>query len=147
MSSVIALYHIIFATRGRYPALHDANRLDLHNVIAGIVAEKKSKMICINSVTDHVHLLVNLSPVISLSDFMSAVKAKSSSWLRQDSRTTMFSGWGTGYFACSVSPSRMQETITYIESQTEHHRIAAFDSEIKTFGKHLGLTFHPDDLR
>ena len=147
MSTVIAMYHIVFATRGRYPALHDVNRLDLHKIITSIVAEKKCKMACINSVTDHVHMLINLSPLISLSDLMMAVKAKSSAWLRQDSRTTMFKGWCKGYFACTISPSGVEKTIKYIESQTEHHRIAVFDSEIKTFGRHLGLTFHPDDLR
>lgn len=147
MSKVLALYHIVFATRGRYPALHDVNRLELHHVISSIVAEKDSRMVSINSVTDHVHMLIDLSPNISLSDFMSAVKAKSSMWLKQDSRTTMFTSWGSGYYACTVSPSMMQKTIKYIESQTEHHRIMFFDSEIKTMCKHLGLTFHPDDLR
>lgn len=147
MSKVLALYHIVFATLGRCPALHDVNRQDLHNVITSIVTEKKCRMVCINSVTDHLHMLIHLSPNISLSDFMAAVKAKSSAWLKQDSRTTMFTGWGTGYFACTVSPSMMQKTISYIESQTEHHRIAVFDSEIKTMCEHLGLTFHPDDLR
>ena len=146
MSKVLALYHIVFATSGRYPALHDVNRADLHQVITGIVTEKQCGMISINSTTDHLHMLINLSPNISLSDFMAAVKAKSSAWLRQDSRTTMFNGWCKGYFACTVSPSMMQKKIHYIENQTEHHRIVVFDSEIKTMGKHLGLTFHPDDL-
>ena len=147
MSKVLALYHIVFATSGRSPSLHDVNRLDLHRVISSIVEEKKCSLISINSVTDHLHMLVNLSPNISLSDFMSAVKAKSSGWLKQDSRTTMFIGWCTGYYACTVSPSMMQKTIHYIESQTEHHRLAYFDSEIQTMCRHLGLTFHPDDLR
>ena len=78
MSKVLALYHIVFATSGRNPSLHDVNRLDLHRVISSIVEEKKCSLISINSVTDHLHMLVNLSPNISLSDFMSAVKAKSS---------------------------------------------------------------------
>lgn len=146
MSKVLALYHVVFATNGRAPALHDANRPDLHNVIANIVSEKNCRMISINSVTDHLHMLIHLSPKISLSDFMAAVKAKSSAWLKQDSRTTMFTSWCKGYYACTVSPSMMKKTIDYIGSQTEHHRIAFFDSEIKTMGKHFGFTYHPDDL-
>lgn len=147
MSKVLALYHIVFATSGRCPALHDVNRLDLHRVICSIVEEKKCRMFCINSVTDHLHMLIHLSPNISLSNLMAAVKANSSTWMKQDARTTMFRGWCSGYYACTVSPSMMQKTISYIESQTEHHRIAFFDTEIKTMCQHLGLTFHPDDLR
>jgi putative transposase len=147
MSKVLALYHIVFATQGRYPALHDANRLDLHRVISNIVADKNCRMVSINSVTDHLHMLINLSPSISLKDFISAVKSKSSTWLKQDSRTTMFTSWCKGYYACTVSPSMMQKTIKYIESQTEHHRLVYFDTEIMTMCQHLGLTFHPDDMR
>lgn len=146
MSKVIALYHIVFATSGRCPALHDVNRGDLHRVITDIVKAKDCRMICINSVTDHLHMLVNLSPNVSLSEFMSAVKSNSSAWLKQDTRTTMFTGWCRGYFASTVSPSMIQKTINYIEAQTEHHRIWFFDSEIKTMSQHLGLTFHSDDL-
>ncbi|MDE6527058.1 MAG: IS200/IS605 family transposase [Muribaculaceae bacterium] len=146
MSKVLALYHIVFATSGRQPALHDVNRLDLHRVIANITAEKQCRMISINSITDHIHMLIHLSPTISLSDFMASVKAKSSAWLKQDSRTTMFTAWCKGYYACTVSPSMMQKTINYIESQTEHHKIVFFNTEIKTMCRHLGLTYHPDDL-
>ena len=147
MSKVFALFHIVFATNKRLPSLHDANRKDLHSVITSIVGDKQSRMISINSVTDHIHMFVNLSPNISLSDFMAAVKSKSSSWLKHDARTTMFNGWCKGYFACSVSPSLAQKTISYIEAQTEHHKIAFFDNEIKTMCQHLGLTYYPDDLR
>ena len=92
MSKVFALFHIVFATNKRLPSLHDANRKDLHSVITSIVGDKQSRMISINSVTDHIHMFVNLSPNISLSDFMAAVKSKSSSWLKHDTRTTMFKG-------------------------------------------------------
>ena len=90
MSKVLALYHIVFATSGRCPALHDVNRLDLHRVICSIVEEKKCRMFCINSVTDHLHMLIHLSPNISLSNLMAAVKANSSTWMKQDARTVVF---------------------------------------------------------
>ena len=147
MSKILALYHIVFATRDRLPALHDVNRLDLHRIITAIVTENRCRMICINSVTDHLHMLIDLSPSISLSNFMASVKANSSRWLRHDTRTTMFDGWCNGYYACTVSPGMMGKTIEYIRSQTEHHSISFFVSEIKTMCQHLGLTFHPDDLK
>lgn len=147
MSKVLSLYHIVFATRGRCPALRDANRAELHRVITCIVAEKRSKMFCISSVTDHLHMLVNLSTDISLSEFMVAVKAKSSKWLKEDGRSRMFDGWCTGYYACTVSPSMVQKTIHYIESQKEHHNISLFNHEIQMMCERMGLSFHPEDLR
>ena len=78
MSKVLSLFHIVFATRGRCPALKDDKRVELHRIITAIVTEKRSKMLCINSVSDHLHMLINLSTETSLSEFMAAVKAKSS---------------------------------------------------------------------
>lgn len=147
MSKVLSLFHIVFATRGRCPALKDDKRVELHRIITAIVTEKRSKMLCINSVSDHLHMLINLSTETSLSEFMAAVKAKSSKWLKENGQSTLFDGWCTGYYACTVSSSMVRKTITYIESQAEHHRITLFNNEIKMMCQSMGLSFHSEDLR
>ena len=62
MSKVLALYHIVFGTAGRCPVLKGINRLELHRVITAIAAENQSKVMIVNSVDDHLHLLLDLSP-------------------------------------------------------------------------------------
>ena len=146
MSKVLALYHIVFGTAGRCPVLKGINRLELHRVITSIAAENQSKVMIVNSVDDHLHLLLDLSPRISLSAFMAALKAKSSAWLRHSSGSTSFSSWCKGYYACTVSPSMVRKTINYIESQPEHHKRLDFNAEIRAICEELGFSYHPDDL-
>ena len=146
MSKVLALYHIVFGTAGRCPVLKGINRLELHRVITSIAAENQSKVMIVNSVDDHLHLLLDLSPRISLSAFMAALKAKSSAWLRHSSGPTSFSSWCKGYYACTVSPSMVRKTINYIESQPEHHKRLDFNAEIRSICEELGFSYHPDDL-
>ncbi len=146
MSKVISLFHIVFATRGRVPALNDAIRADFHRIMVHFVTELGCRLYCINSVRDHVHILVNLSHKISLSMFMQSLKAQSSAWIKRDGRSAQFAGWGKGYYGCTVSPSGIDPVIAYIENQTQHHCICQFDSEIKSMCTKWGLTYHPNDL-
>lgn len=139
MSKVFALYHIVFATSRRLPSLHGIDRQSFHRVIVNIAGEKNSKVICINSVDDHLHLLVNLSATASLSAFMNAIKAKSSSWVKHHSNSKTFTSWCSGYYACTVSPSMMKKSIAYIESQQEHHQRMNFDNEMRRIFEKLGL--------
>ena len=146
MSKVLALYHIVFGTSSRCPTLKGVNRQNLHRVITAIAAENNSNVMSVNSVDDHLHILINLSPTISLSAFMAALKAKSSAWIRYNSGSSTFSGWCAGYYACTVSPSMVRKTITYIESQPEHHQRLDFNKEIQAICEELGFACHPDDL-
>ena len=147
MSKVNALFHIVFATKDRRPYLLDSVRDDLHKAIVNIVISKKSYLHSINSVTDHVHMLVDLNPTVSLAELMSAVKAKAHNWLKANQRATMFCGWCSGYYACSCSPSHKDSIAAYISRQKEHHAIHLFDKEIQKMCELWNLSYHPEDLK
>src|SRR5258706_4568319 len=51
---------------------------ELQKYITGIVTNKGQKLIAINNMPDHFHLLICLKPTMSLSDLVAAVKASSS---------------------------------------------------------------------
>ena len=48
----------VFAVKGRQSLIHDSFREELHKYITGIVENRKQKLIVINSVSDHIHILV-----------------------------------------------------------------------------------------
>jgi REP element-mobilizing transposase RayT len=79
---------------------------------------------------DHVHLLVNLPPTISLSDALRGIKANSSKWINErDDLPTKF-GWQDGYAAFSVSLSQKPRVMSYIRNQARHHRECDFKEEL-----------------
>ncbi|MFA5748444.1 MAG: transposase [Candidatus Absconditabacterales bacterium] len=54
--------HCIFATKGRQAILNPIHDKELQKYITGIVqsTDRKCKMLAINNVEDHFHMLINL---------------------------------------------------------------------------------------
>lgn len=72
---------VIFAVKGRQNLLRRENKEELHKCITGIVRNNKQKLIRINSVRDHAHLLIGLKSDIALSDLVRDIKANSSRFI------------------------------------------------------------------
>lgn len=86
-----------------------------------------------NGIPNHIHLLVDLSVEVSLSQFMRELKRSSSLWLKQHHDLfPEFVGWGKEYYAFSCGPRDKDAIISYIKGQENHHNITSFDDEMKS---------------
>ncbi len=70
--------HIIFAVKGRRNLISKIWKVKLFQYISGIISNKEQKLIIINGVSDHVHLLRGLHPDCRLSDLVRDIMANSS---------------------------------------------------------------------
>ena len=70
--------HVVFAVEGRQNLIAPAHNNELQKYITGIVTGQKHKLISINNMPDHLHLLTGLRPDAVLSDLVRDVKAGSS---------------------------------------------------------------------
>ena len=86
----------------------------MQKYITGIVSAQKHKLISINNLPDHLHLLVGLRPDAALSDLVRDIKA--SSFNQRRWVMGRFS-WQEGFGAFSYSRSQLGEVIRYIENQ------------------------------
>ena len=74
---------IVFAVQGRQ-SLIPVNRNDeLQKYVTGIVTHQGQKLIAINNMPDHLHLLIGLKPSIALSDLVRDIKASSSAFINE----------------------------------------------------------------
>ena len=65
--SLSQLYvHLVFGTKGRIPTIPEAIEPELHAYIAGILINKESPAIKINSVPDHIHILLSYQKIMHL---------------------------------------------------------------------------------
>ena len=71
--------HTVFAVAGRQSLIPKEHKTDIYKYITGIVQNKKQKVMAINGMADHVHMLIGLSPDICLSDVVKDIKVASSS--------------------------------------------------------------------
>ena len=70
--------HVVFAVKGRQCLIPKQHKEALHQYITRIIANKTQTLIQINSVPDHIHILIGMTPDIALSDLVRDIKANSS---------------------------------------------------------------------
>lgn len=126
-------FHLIFSTKDRVPMIHAEIQPRLYDFIGGLIRSENGTLLSIGGMPDHLHLLVRLSPSVCLSDFMRALKSKSSGWVHETFPGMSKFAWQPGYGAFAVSKSDLGRVQAYIESQAEHHRETTFQDELRKF--------------
>lgn len=121
--------HVVFAVQGRHSLLPRQHKEALHKYITGITRNKQQKLITVNSMPDHIHLLIGLKPDMALSDLMRDIKANSSRYINQNRWVRGKFRWQEGFGAFSYSRSQLDTVIRYIDSQELHHAKISFKDE------------------
>jgi putative transposase len=134
--------HIVFATKYRAGSILPSWNNDLHKYITGIVQNHDHKMLQINNMPDHIHMLLGMKPHQSLSSLLRIVKSDSTRWIKENRLVSEFA-WQEGYGAFSVSKSQLPKVMLYIQNQHEHHRIKSFQEEYVQMLTQAGIDFDP----
>jgi REP element-mobilizing transposase RayT len=121
--------HIIFAVEGRQNLIRPEHNDELQKYITGIVSERGQKLIAINNMPDHFHLLVGLQPNCLLSDLVRDIKAGSSNFINSKRWVSGRFSWQEGFGAFSYSRSQVSTVAQYIEDQQKHHARKTFREE------------------
>ena len=135
MANTYTQLHIqfIFAVKYRAALITKDYKEELHKYITGIIQKNHHKMLQINSMPDHIHILIGMRPVQSISDLIQNVKTESSKWVKKEKFCSVPFGWQDGFGAFSYSKSHVQNVIRYIQNQEIHHRKETFLHEYKNF--------------
>lgn len=134
-------YQIVFSTKNRKPVLLEEHEAELYKYIWGIVKNKNCKLYRINGMPDHIHLLIDLHPTVSLSDLVKDIKVASNIWMKQSNLFPDFEEWQSGYGAFTYSKKDLETVTNYIKNQKEHHKHESFEDEYKNLLKFHGIEF------
>jgi REP element-mobilizing transposase RayT len=126
------LTHVIFSTKNREPLIVRELRTELYAYLGGLTRELKGKAYGINGTADHVHMMINLPPIVSISEALRFIKSNSSGWVHDKWPRKSFA-WQLGYGAFSVSKSNVSEVLKYLGNQEAHHRKWTFKDEFIDF--------------
>ena len=131
----------VFAVKYRNAVLAKAWRSQLFGVIGNLINEANSKTIIVNGIEDHVHCFLGLKPVVSVSELMKTVKAKSSKYINDHKLTPERFEWQAclpkgssarrqeGYGVFSYRHSDLDSIYKYIQNQEGHHKTKTFRDE------------------
>lgn len=132
---------LVFAVKHRAAVIAPAWKYDLYGYMTGIIHQYKHKLIVINGMPDHVHILIGMRPTQSLSDLMKQLKQDASKWINDNRLTGSQFAWQEGYGAFSYGKSQLPAVISYIENQEEHHRTRTFMDEYQHFLDVFGIDY------
>jgi putative transposase len=113
----------------------------LYRCISEIVSRNKHKMIIVNGMEDHVHLLIGLHAAQSISELIHRVRQESSEWVNLQKLATGPFAWQEGYGAFSYGRSQVNQVYHHIVNQMKHHKTLSFQEEYGVLLETFGIPF------
>ena len=143
MANTYTQIHIqfVFAVKHRDGLIHASFKDELYQYISGIVKHNNHKLLCINGMPDHVHILIGLRPSQSISDLLQDIKGSSSKWINEKKFLSVKFEWQEGYGAFSYAKSEIDSVIKYINNQEAHHKTKSFLEEYIELLKDFDVEF------
>ncbi|CAN5736533.1 IS200/IS605 family transposase [soil metagenome] len=123
--------HFVFSVKNRAALIEKGWKDELYKYITGIFQSNGHKMLQINGMPDHIHILVAVRPNQTISAIIQNVKTESSKWINRNSLCQSLFAWQEGYGAFSYSKSQLSNVICYIQNQEIHHRKKTFLDEYR----------------
>lgn len=147
MSTFYQIYiQVVFAVKGRNSLIDQSWEEELYKYITGIITNKDQKLIAINGMPDHIHILIGMKPSCCLSDLVREIKKSSNAFINEKKFSKFKFEWQKGYGAFSYSHSSLDNVIAYIQNQKEHHKNKSFREEYIDFLKKFEVEYKEEYL-
>jgi REP element-mobilizing transposase RayT len=117
-------------------------RDELYKYISGIIANRKHKIIIINGMADHIHILIGMNPDDKISDLVACIKRESSFFINSKKWFRGKFHWQDGYGAFSYGRSQLDDVYKYISNQEDHHKKRTFRDEYVELLKKFEINFN-----
>ena len=106
-SKWVCKYHIVFTPKYRRNMIYNELREDIKEIIKDLCKWKGIKIIEGHMMSDHVHLLLSISPKYSISSVMGYLKGKSVMMIFERHANLRYkygrrNFWSTGYYVSTV---------------------------------------------
>ena len=134
--------HIVFAVKGRHALIPKQHKTELHQYITGIITNRKQKLIQINSMPDHIHIFVGITPDIAISDLVRDIKVSATKFINQRRWVAGPFRWQEGFGAFSYSHSQLDDVVAYIRNQEKHHSRKTFREEYLELLKRFDVAYN-----
>jgi REP element-mobilizing transposase RayT len=131
----------VFAVSSRQSLIKAKFKEELYKYVSGIVRNQGQKLIAINGMPDHVHILIGLRPSMALADLVQEIKADSTNFINKKRVIRGRFSWQEGYGAFSYGHSQLDTIIRYIQNQEKHHSRRSFKNEYLTLLRKFDIAF------
>ena len=123
------LIHIAFAVKNRDALIRKEWKNDLAKYITGIIRIHKHKLLAIETMPDHIHILIGYNVNQLIPKLVEEIKTSSNKWINENKFSNYKFDWQTGYGAFTYSKSQLDNIVNYILNQEKHHKGKSFQEE------------------
>ena len=117
-------YHIVWCTKYRRKVLSDGVDADCKKLLQELAEEYRFRILAMEVMPDHVHILIDARPQFFISDMVKILKgnlARQLFLLHPEMKKKLWGGhlWNPSYCVVTVSDRSREQVEQYIESQKE----------------------------
>ena len=117
-------YHIVWTTKYRKSIFVGDIEADIKQYLTDTLKSLDMKVLAMEVMPDHIHLLVDCKPQLRLSDAIKILKGNTARWLflkHPEIKKQLWGGhlWNPSYFVATVSDRSLKQVTDYINSQKE----------------------------
>jgi len=127
--------HVFWTTLNRAPILKKPVRMVLFAFLQKHSEEKGIRIISIQGVEDHLHVLLQLNPAQNLSQVVKSLKNDAAVWLKDTNLLDSELEWQPDFAAYTVSPSGLKQVIEFLANQENYHKTKTLETELAVFDK------------
>ncbi|MEA3334285.1 MAG: IS200/IS605 family transposase [Chloroflexota bacterium] len=128
----VELYvHLVWATWDRLPLIMPEMERALYRSIGDVAQSMGCRVLAINGISDHVHVLLRIPPTLSISKLVQQLKGVSSHFVNNRLHLEYRFKWMGYYGAFSVSRWDVSKIMGYINNQKTHHGIDDLLAELE----------------
>lgn len=119
----LSLYiHLVWSTWNRASLITPSIEGPMYRCIIQEAQRSHCKVLAINGIGDHVHVLLTLPSTITIAVLVQQIKGVSSRFVNDQLQPEYVFKWQGTYGAFSVSPQNVSSVSEYIAHQKQHHR-------------------------
>ena len=121
-------YHVVFAPKYRRKVFYDARRIEVGKILRDLCERKGITILEAEVCIDHVHMLLEIPPKMSVSGALGYLKGKSSQiiferWANARFKYRNREFWCRGYYVDTVGKNT-KKIAEYIQNQLKEDQIA-----------------------
>ena len=131
----------VFAVEFRKAYIQDLWKNEFQQYITGMIQNKTHKMLQINTMPDHLHMLLGFKPNENMSQLIQLVKSERTKFINDKPFTRQKFAWQDGFGAISYSKSHVPNMIKYIQNQEQDHKKQTFPEEYVSFLKMFEIEY------
>lgn len=140
------LYHITITTSNNLKVLDSSGNQKLFKFIWKVLQRNHCQLYWINGTADHVHIVCELNPAISLIELINDIKLSSKSWIFRKKSYPQFSDWADDFSAFTFSIREKPQVIRSVKNQALVHLNETYHDEFVRLLMENGVSFNEDSV-